>query len=581
MKREIKLFMWGYQEHFAWNLSRLSEQVFKELGLDLKPDVLLVGVLKIGVEERHRVCVEPEDGKWSVSLFTDVPARFEETIQTHPLNRMFYDDKPTMRDKPENIRRSSATMVVQNSLQEFDHEHGARSFCGAARLVGDYYVVPVIQIAKSVFEQFPPLILPDTGDEFQPRGEKSLIHSCLGVLLDEASQDLLGPDPGRSGSSTMRNATEIVAEGAERFMRIPDLLTTSNPYSSGDLFQRLNIVSSLFYEGKEGLGCLILIRPESPSIEYLVQFETPIPLRQPRWARKILQMASPDIALIVSESKIYGLGRLRSEHDYTVLDAFTINFIDHYQWELRSGELVLMYSRYREPRLPQEPISRERFQSNFLRVFSGAAPENAERIWSLFKVCAKMSHGSMLVVAEDAASEAARLADQGTPIRYAQMTEEMLERVSGIDGSILVDPTGVCHAIGVILDGAATSDCSPARGSRYNSALRYVKSTGVRRLAIVISDDRTIDIVPLLKPQIQKSEIEKHIVELEKASADTYHSAQNWLNEHRFYLNEEQCVRINRGLERLDSLPKEVREIRYITSRFQANPDLDDSYLLQ
>lgn len=127
----------------------------------------------------------------------------------------------------------------------------------------------------------------------------------------------------------------------------------------------------------------------------------------------------------------------------------------------------------------------------------------------------------------------------------------------------------------------ATSDCSPARGSRYNSALRYVNSAGARRLAVVISDDRTIDIVPLLKPQIQKSEIEKHIVELESAPADAYHSAQNWLNEHRFYLNEEQCVRINRALERLDSLPKEVREIRYITSRFQANPDLDDSYLLQ
>lgn len=581
MKSQINLFMWGYQEHFAWGLARLGEQVFKELGLDLKPDVLLVGVLKSGLADRHRVCVEPEDGTWPLSIFTDVPVRFEETIKTHPLNRMFYDDQPTMRDKPENIRRSSATMVVRESVRGFDREHGVRSFCGAARLVDDYYVVPVIQIAGSVFEQFPPLILPDTENEFKPGGEKSLIHSCLAVLLEEASRDLCGPNPGRSGSSTMRNATEIVAEGAESFMRIPDILTSQNPYSTGDLFQRFNIVSSLFYEGKEGLGRLILIRPETPSIEYLVRFETPIPLRQPRWARKILQMASPDVALIVSESNIYGLGRVRSDHDYAALDAFTITFIDHYQWELRCGDLLLMYSRYREPRLPQEPISQKRFQSNFLRVFSGTAVENAERIWTLFKVCARMSHGSMLVVAEDATSEAVRLADQGTPIRPVQMTEEMLERVSGIDGSILVDPTGVCHAIGVILDCVATSNCSPARGSRYNSALRYVNSQGTRRLAVVISDDRSVDIVPLLRPQIRKCEIEKRIVELESCPVDTYHSAQNWLDEHRFYLNEVQCARINHALERLNALPKEVREIRYIAPRFQANPDLDDSHFLQ
>jgi hypothetical protein len=155
------------------------------------------------------------------------------------------------------------------------------------------------------------------------------------------------------------------------------------------------------------------------------------------------------------------------------------------------------------------------------------------------------------------------------------MTPELLERVSGIDGSILLDPTGVCHAIGVILDGHADKDCSPARGSRFNSALRYVRSNDKRRLAIVFSDDHTVDIVPLLKPQIRKEEIEKQITELECASADAYHAAQNWLDKHRFYLNQEQCARINLALECLDKLPREVGEIRYVVSGFKANPELD------
>jgi hypothetical protein len=269
-----------------------------------------------------------------------------------------------------------------------------------------------------------------------------------------------------------------------------------------------------------------------------------------------------------------------SSHDCTALDAFTINFLDHYQWELRWSELALMYSRYREPRLPQGPISQERFQSNFLRIFPGALHTNAEHIWTLFEMCAKMRHGSMLVIAEDAASESARLSDQGTPIHSVQMTPELLERVSGIDGSILLDPTGVCHAIGVILDGEATSDCSPSRGSRFNSAFRYVGSHHKRRLAIVVSDDRTVDIVPLLRPQINMSEIEKYIAELESASTDSYHTAQLWLDDHRFYLNEDQCSRVNSALERLDALPRDVGEIRYLTSRFQPDPELDDTYFL-
>jgi hypothetical protein len=580
MRRHIQLFMWGYQQHFAWNVAYLAEKVFGELGITLKPDVLLVGILKTENTQRHPVCVEPENGKWPLSLFSEISQEYPEKIKSHPLQNMFYGDEPSMRDKPENIRRSAASMVVQAALDPFDKEQDVQSFCGSARPVDEYYVVPVIQVPNSLFRKFPPLDLPDTGDEYQPKGHQSLIHSSISTLLDEASRDLVGSDPGRSMNSTMRSAKEIVAEAAERFMRIPDLLTAERRYGSGDLFQRLNIVSSLFYEKQASLGSIVLARPDNAALNYSVRFRKPIPLRESRWARKALQMASTDVSLIVSESLIHGLGTLDPGHDAVALDAFVINVIDHYQWELRVGTRTLMFSRYREPKLPQEPISRERFVSNFLRLFSTASEEDAVKLWILFVSSSKLQHGSMLMIAEDAASEAERLSDQGTPIEPVKMTPALLERVSGIDGTILLDPAGMCHAIGVILDGEATSDCSPARGSRYNSALRYVRNKNHARLAVVTSDDRTVDLIPLLRPQIDKSEIENHIVQLEKADTDGYHAAQNWLDEHRFYLNALQCSRINKALERLNTLPREVGEIRYITSAFVANEELHESYFL-
>jgi hypothetical protein len=191
MKHLIKLFMWGYQPHFRINLQTRTEQVFKELGIQLKPDVLLVGARKPEQKNDNPVCVEPEDGKWPLSLFSNLLGIIENTVDTHPLQRMFYGDEPSMRDKPENIRRGSVTTAVRGALDVYDRDNEVQSFCGAARPVGIYYVVPVIQIPEYLFQKFPPLQLPETDDEYLPKGKHSLIHSAIEVLLEEASKELL------------------------------------------------------------------------------------------------------------------------------------------------------------------------------------------------------------------------------------------------------------------------------------------------------------------------------------------------------------------------------------------------------
>jgi hypothetical protein len=154
-----------------------------------------------------------------------------------------------------------------------------------------------------------------------------------------------------------------------------------------------------------------------------------------------------------------------------------------------------------------------------------------------------------------------------------------MQSVSGIDGTILLDPSGFCHAIGIILDGEATDQCTPSRGSRYNSGVRYVKASGPRRLAVVVSDDRTVDIIPRLRPLVSRAKVEQHIARVEAATLGNYHDSRNWLDEHRFYINNEQCFRINKAIERLDALPKEVGLIYLGTERFAAHPEMDESYL--
>ena len=67
--------------------------------------------------------------------------------------------------------------------------------------------------------------------------------------------------------------------------------------------------------------------------------------------------------------------------------------------------------------------------------------------------------------------------------------------LTAIDGALLVDPDGTCTAIGVILDGRATRGGDPARGARFNSAVRYVEGADHPCLAMVVSEEGTVDVI--------------------------------------------------------------------------------------
>lgn len=576
----IDLFMWGYQPHYRSAVQYLARSVLKELGAGADVDawVLVVGARRPGSNNPNVVCVEPEDGRWPLSVFDGLLHSIESIYMDHPSQMVFYSDDASMREKPEMMRRDSVSTAVARSLEGFDAENGLRSFCGEAYLVDNYYVTPVIQVPEALFHVFPPLEARPPTQRQGGNGYQSLIHAALAAVLDEASQELLRPEPGRSVGSKMRSADELVRIAARNFMHTPGI-AVANRYTYTDLFDRFNLISSLLYEGAEGIGHIVLANPSNASIEYMIRFQKPVPFREPRWARKVLQMAAADVALIADSEQIYGLGRLDSTYDPRLQDAFTIDFLDHYHWELRCGSQVMLRSHYGVPRLPFEVIEMDLFKSNYVRLFPQSSPQEQSHIWDLFNVVICQNRGSMIVVAEDAASEAQRLAQQGTGIKPVRLTEQLLRRVSKIDGTIILDPSGQCHAIGVILDGAANNECTPSRGSRFNSAMRYVHSASAKRFAIVVSDDRTVDILPLLRPRISRALLESNIAKFEIATLDNYHKARSWLDSHRFYLDALQCTRVNAALDRLQALPRDVGEIYIVTTPFEVDLGCDNSYL--
>lgn len=575
----IKLFMWGYQSHYRLNVEDLLKRTLLALGADETGGKCLVVGAKIpNVDVMHNVCVEPERDQWLVSLFDNLLSTIDEQIKSHPLQDIFYSDEASMRDKPEQIRRDSVRKAVQECLKTYDTKESVRSFAGMPAPVAGYYVVPVLQIPNTVFERFRPLRETITNDFCTT--PPSLIHAAIKQILREAQDELLRPEPGRDILPKWASVEEIMNRAASYFMYTLPVAIGHKSYAGHNLFERFNLISSLMYEGVEGKGRILLTKLDNRAIDVVLKLEQPIPFSEPRWARKILQMASMETALLADTENILGLGSMaKGANPWCAQNIFEVEFHDHYHWSLSCGEEILLVSRYGVPALPKDKFPRERLQDTFRRLFPEANVTNIDNFTTLFDTAVGQRRGSMLVVAQDAAAEAERLKGQGTKIVPTKLTPELFRRVSNIDGTIIVDPECICHAVGVILDGEANDRCTPARGARYNSGMRYVTASNVSRLAIVVSDDRTVDVIPVLLPRVRQSDIQARIEELETSSVENYHKPLSWLNKHRFYLNQAQCDRVNEVQAKLKNEPRNVGEIRFLYDNFVPDPLCTSEYI--
>lgn len=579
MRKTIDYFMWGYQDSFRFGLKYDTERTLEQIGLyDVDFEVLLVGVLASNNENNYPICIEPEDGKWDLKIFGSLIEDIKKEIENHPLKNMFYsNDKQAMKDKPENIRKDSVSIAVKKALLQYDEDNDLESYVGLSTLVEGYYVVPIIQITKEVFQKYPKLDKKTFRNRNLSQGPLNLVEAVLKILLGNASKLLKTENPGRGRSGI--EVRELVRSAADNFMYTPSIAIYEK-HAFTNLFETLNLISSLFYEGVHSLGKMIISSPEHASIVFSLEFQDPVPISKTRWVRKVLEMSSEKFSLIADNEFIYGLGNLTADYDFSDQNIFIVEFLDHYYWQISCGDMILLQSHYNEPRLYAGTGQEELLLDNLNRLYPYTTHNEKQNILNLVLILTNLNRGSMLVIAEDAETEVKRLAKLGTPIKPVLLTPDLLEQVSGIDGTVMIDPKGVCFGIGVILDGDAMPECTPSRGSRYNSGVRYVYPTeNKKRLAVIVSDDKTVDIVPRLRPMMSLSEIEHNIGLLENAILENYHQPRNWIDDNRFYFNQQQCDRVNLALDRVENLPNEDMQLVMITNRLAPNKDWDNSYL--
>ncbi|WP_373543331.1 DNA integrity scanning protein DisA nucleotide-binding domain protein [Chamaesiphon sp.] len=576
MKQNVlTYFMWGYQPHFRVSIEHYAGQVFAKFGITLQVKALLIGIRVPEVLKAHPVCVEPEKGDWDLSLFSRCHERAEEIYPNHPEHQMFYGDEPRMLDQPENIRRMSALQAVEEVFDNYDTKHATRTFCGTPVRVGNYHVVPVIQVSKAEFDLFPQIPQPfKYREQTLPTG---IVEILIRQLLSWASEGLDTKEPGRFLNYLDVDVTSLLRRAANSLCNTIQIAI--GDYSLYGIFNAINEISSLRYEGGETSGEIVFAPPNCPSLQQQVTFLQPVPLTSHRLARKIVEMSASNLACVCSSGLgLSGLVTVKMDDKNSIFRAV---FTGHYRWEFYFNKLLLMTCAFGIPTLPSPQLTEAEFTSNTKRILIGLSSLQCHTLWEIVSAAMEQRHGTMIVVSEAADTEAKRLQAQSLPITPIPLTPELVRHISGIDGAILVDRDCRCHALGVILDGLASKNGDSSRGARFNSAIRYVESAKVKTICLVVSEDGHVNMIPKLLSQVSRDEIQMRVEQLAKCNNDNYHNTRNWLDDHRFYLNAEQCKYINRELARIDAEPTEIGRIHFPMKPFLVNPEMNDSYYFE
>lgn len=572
--------MWSFQPHFRMGVEHEVQRCLHAIGAELRPVVVLIG---FEVEKGHQfpICVEPEDGSLQPMHLSNVEAQAKALFHADPESQIFHTDARLHALRQEGLRKVARARAIAEAIEQSGTHPGRRFFVSRSSPIGGYEVHTCIGIAEEALSLLPRL----TGDVFQRvRVAQSLPLEVIGQTLVAADQALYLPDPGSSLYSLFRTSAEIVSRSA--FWLAEGCVIRAGELTGGDLFESMQAVTTQPYEGGAAQGRLLIVRPDHPSLETNVRFARPVSLMRSRAVRKLLETTGEGLSLLVRGSEAYGLGRLRSDYEPERQDAFEVVVSAHATWELRHAETALMVVSYGKSVLPRPLVDRARFDDATARIFPGLDATSIERLWRHIEAVLGARHGAMLVISQAAEVEAERLAGQSTRIEPVLPEVETIERLAAIDGAVLLDPTGSCHAIGVILDGTASGGGDPARGARFNSAVRYLATSPHPTMIIVISQDGTIDVLPFLRPRVRPSDIDRALRNLQVVSdtgfdPEAFFRAWEEVEALAFYLNAEQCAQANKLRDLNEERRWESNAMRLSFQPLSPSPEMDDSYFLE
>jgi DNA integrity scanning protein DisA with diadenylate cyclase activity len=458
-----KLLMWNYQSIFQRKAKSEAKGLFDKLDSNLNPNVILIGILFEDDKDSNPVYLEPQNCGYSPDSFLEVKDHVKRFVSLDKKKSLFFGDSVTKRERKLRLKRGLIKNAIQTILKREDEKREIVSFCSWPVVIQGYMVCTILQFDRKTFNSYYALKKNQVEDVVIAT---SFLDAIVIEFLERCSKTLTKPGRGSGQAIIDSDHDELICKAGKNLMYTPAWAGGKFEGLYG-LFNTCNIISSLRYEGREGTGNMLIAKRGHPNIETTIELSSPVRMRDYRAVRRLIE----------------------SEN------LFLINFTENFIWELVHANNVMMLVKYGHPELPRMKIDKERFKVKVRQIFPGIESDSIEILRTLFLEAIDQKRGTIVVVSTGAQEEATRILNQCTKIKPVKLTPEIMQRVTAIDGAVIIDTKGICYAVGVILDGLASKKGNPSRGARYNSAIRYVETSKYPCFAIVVSEDGSINFI--------------------------------------------------------------------------------------
>lgn len=329
---------------------------------------------------------------------------------------------------------------------------------------------------------------------------ESMLSECIGYIESPTDKNVI-------------NTYKIKEEYASKILKHHKVIANS---------ELITEIAGTRYESEECKGYILFCK-DTDKKEPLIQFEE-IMLKSEniRTIRKYLEMAKDDYYLWAKEKDeeyyIYGIDNKEKAHEYTLLQ-----FTGYRKWLIQDNNENVLFERkgekYYIPDIEEMNLEVKKslellLSKNYNNLLD---KKNIKYLIDIVKAAKAQLHGTMIVFAHpDGAEKLTNYfyeKNRGIKLRekvdFTKGNEDnrkkLFVNLSSIDGALIIDTNGLCHAIGVILDGIANEKCNMARGARYNSALTFVTNKNFKDIygfnnekckVFVFSEDKTVNILP-------------------------------------------------------------------------------------
>ncbi|WP_282205515.1 diadenylate cyclase [Kitasatospora fiedleri] len=576
-ERYIEQFMWGFQDIFRSGLDIESDLVLKSIDFTGNPKTILVGFQAAG-PHKFSICIEQGDELFAPSDLADVKKLAIQKYRDNPEIQALNTDRRTHEMRQRSLLNRMRAEALEETLGSKPGQESRVFFAANSVRVGDYEVHVIISVEKLAIAAVPQ-IKSTVRDRLtiQP----SLFHAVMMRILDLATRHLYLPDPGTGLEILDTGSGEVVRTATESLMS--GILYCTGCWSGSNVDSLMNSLSALPYEGRAGSGRLVFAKSDNPAVDVAVKLQSPVHLRNKLAVRKILEASGPRADVLSDGQKVYGLGLLSSDYDPETESIFVVTFTSRGVWELSHAGVVLLAVKDGTPSLPTHVLDEDYLIDLADRLF----PElDKPALLTAARAAGQHRHGAMLVISADAANEARRLSPQSWSVEPSHLASELITQLTDMDGAVLVDPSGRCHAIGVILDGTARGEGDPARGSRLNNAVRYLGSEPPPTIVVVYSADGGIDILPRLSPRVREANVTEAVqsfIALATSRPPNFEKAYNaWdiVKSFEFYLTQAQCDALNDALNGLEDWRMENNDIRMEQPALKPNSAMNAAYWL-